>query len=513
MLYPIGIQNFESILQGGFAYVDKTELIYRLASTGKYYFLSRPRRFGKSLLVSTMETYFLGKKDLFKGLAIENLEKDWTEYPVLHLDLSGKEYNAIEDLDVTLDQHLNAWESALCTHKRYPMADARFKDIIDTAYEKTGKPVVILIDEYDKPLLDTAGNEPLRDAIRSRLQGFYSVMKTRDGKIRFGFLTGITKLGKLSIFSGLNNLNDISMNFRYADICGISENDLHAYFDESVREMADANGMTKEECYAKLKDYYDGYHFSHNSPDIYNPFSLLSSLYQQEFRDYWYETGTPTFVVKALKRGQFNLEDLTLEGVPAFVLGGVNADDSDPVPVLYQSGYLTIKSYDNQTQEYTLRYPNQEVERGFMQGLANIYVPSARYNSPFAVRKFADDFKKGDAEGLMKRFDAFFADADYEIVGGAELYFQNTMYVMCKLMGQYVQVERHTSNGRMDIVVQTDKYIYILELKMDASADEALQQIEDKGYARPYAADSRKLFKIGISFSSKTRRIEEWIIR
>ena len=513
MLYPIGIQNFESIRQGGFAYVDKTELIYRLASTGKYYFLSRPRRLGKSLLVSTMETYFLGKKELFKGLAIENLEKDWTEYPVLHLDLSGKEYNAIEDLDVTLDQHLSAWESALCTHKRYPMADARFKDIIDTAYEKTGKPVVILIDEYDKPLLDTAGNEPLRDAIRSRLQGFYSVMKTRDGKIRFGFLTGITKLGKLSIFSGLNNLNDISMNFRYADICGISENDLHTYFDESVQEMADANGMTKEECYAKLKDYYDGYHFSRNSPDIYNPFSLLSSLYQQEFRDYWYETGTPTFVVKALKRGQFNLEDLTLEGVPAFVLGGVNADDSDPVPVLYQSGYLTIKSYDNQSMEYTLKYPNQEVERGFMQGLANIYVPSARYNSPFAVRKFADDFKKGDAEGLMKRFDAFFADADYEIVGDAELYFQNTMYVLCKLMGQDVQVERRTSNGRMDILAQTDKYVYIMELKMDASADEALQQIEDKGYARPYAADSRKLFKIGISFSTKTRRIEEWSIR
>ena len=509
-MYPIGIQNFESIRQGGFAYVDKTELIYRLASTGKYYFLSRPRRFGKSLLVSTMETYFLGKKELFKGLAIEKLEKDWTEYPVLHLDLSGKEYNAIEDLDVTLDQHLSAWESALCTHKRYPMADARFKDIIDTAYEKTGKPVVILIDEYDKPLLDTAGNEPLRDAIRSRLQGFYSVMKTRDGKIRFGFLTGITKLGKLSIFSGLNNLNDISMNFRYADICGISENDLHTYFDESVQEMADANGMTKEECYAKLKDYYDGYHFSRNSPDIYNPFSLLSSLYQQEFRDYWYETGTPTFVVKALKRGQFNLEDLTLDGVPAFVLGGVNADDSDPVPVLYQSGYLTIQSYDNQTQEYTLKYPNQEVERGFMQGLANIFVPSARYNSPFAVRKFAEDFKKGDTESLMKRFEAFFADADYEIVGDAELYFQNTMYVMCKLMGQYTQVERHTSNGRMDIVVQTDKYVYIMELKMDASADEALQQIEDKGYAKPFAADPRKLFRIGVGFSSETRRIKEW---
>ena len=510
MLYPIGIQNFESIREGGYVYVDKTHLIHQLATTGKYYFLSRPRRFGKSLLVSTMEDYFQGKKDLFKGLAIEKLEKDWTEYPVLHLDLSGVTYTDENVLNEKMENTLSQWEQTYGIANTFTVDGIRFENIIKTAYSQTGKPVVILIDEYDKPLLDTAGNEPLREAIRSRLQGFYSVMKSQDGKIRFGFLTGITKLGKLSIFSGLNNLNDISMDYRYADICGISEKDLHAYFDESVQEMAEANKMSKEECYARLKEYYDGYHFCEDSEDIYNPFSLLSALNGKRFRDYWYETGTPTFVVKALQRGQFNLEGLTLEGVPAFVLGGVNADDSDPVPVLYQSGYLTIQSYDNQTQEYTLKYPNQEVERGFMQGLANIFVPSARYNSPFAVRKFAEDFKKGDTESLMKRFEAFFADADYEIVGDAELYFQNTMYVMCKLMGQYVQVERHTSDGRMDIVVQTDKYVYIMELKMDASADEALQQIEDKGYAKPFAADPRKLFRIGVGFSSETRRIKEW---
>ena len=350
--------------------MDKTDLIHQLASTGKYYFLSRPRRFGKSLLVSTMEAYFQGKKELFKGLALEKLEKDWTAYPVLHLDLSGKTYNKAEDLEITLDQHLRQWEKDCGIAARYPEPDARFKDVIDTLYEKTGKPVAILIDEYDKPLLDSAGNETLRESYRSRLQGFYSVMKTRDGKIRFGFLTGITKLGKLSIFSGLNNLKDISMDHRYVDICGISEDDLHACFDESVREMAEANGLSKEECYAKLKDRYDGYHFSRNSADIYNPFSLLNALDQQEFRDYWYETGTPTFVVKALKRGQFNLEDLTLEGVPASALTGVNADDSDPIPVLYQSGYLTIQSYDERWERYSLKYPNKEVERGFMEGLA-----------------------------------------------------------------------------------------------------------------------------------------------
>ena len=512
MLYPIGIQNFESLRQGGFAYVDKTDLIYRIASTGRYYFLGRPRRFGKSLLVSTMEAYFQGKKELFKGLAIEKLEKDWTEYPVLHLDWSGATYTSQEIFDEKMELALRQWEKEYAVKNDFKTDSVRFKTIIDAAYEKTGKPVVILIDEYDKPILDSAGNEPLREAYRSRLQGFYSVMKSQDGKIRFGFLTGITKMGKLSIFSGLNNLKDISMDHRYVDICGISEDDLHIYFDESVQEMADANGLSKEECYAKLKDYYDGYHFCENSADIYNPFSLLNALDSQRFKDYWYETGTPTFVVKALRNGKFNLEDLTLDGVPASALTGVNADDSDPMPILYQSGYLTIQSYNEQTEEYSLKYPNKEVERGFMEGLANIYVPSARYNSPFAVRKFAEDFKKGDAEGLMKRFEAFFADADYEIAGDAELYFQNTMYVMCKLMGQYVQVERHTSNGRMDIVVQTDKYVYIMELKMDATADEALKQIEDKGYAKPFAADPRQIFKIGVAFSKQTRRIEEWKI-
>ena len=350
--------------------MDKTELIYQLASTGKYYFLSRPRRFGKSLLVSTMEAYFQGKKELFKGLAIENLEKDWTEYPVLHLDLSGVTYSDENILNEKMESTLSQWEQKYGIANTFTVDGIRFENIIKTAYEKTGKPVVILIDEYDKPLLDSAGNESLREAFRNRLQGFYSVMKSQDGKLRFGFLTGVTKLGKLSIFSGLNNLNDISMNFRYADICGISEKDLHAYFDESVREMAEANGISQEECYAKLKDYYDGYHFCEESEDIYNPFSLLNALNGQRFRDYWYETGTPTFVVKALRSGKFNLEDLTLEGVPVSALGGVNADDSDPVPVLYQSGYLTIQSYDERWQSYTLKYPNKEVERGFMECLA-----------------------------------------------------------------------------------------------------------------------------------------------
>ena len=492
--------------------MDKTELIYQLATTGKYYSLSRPRRFGKSLLVSTMEAYFRGKKELFHGLAIEKLEKDWTEYPVLHLDLGGKTYRNEEDLEITLNQHLLQWEQDFDSKALYTEPDARFKDIIDTACKKTGRQVVILVDEYDKPIMDSLENRSLRDAFRSRLSGFYSVMKSRDGKLRFGFLTGVTKLGKLSIFSGLNNLKDISMDYRYADICGISEADLHGYFTESVRELADATRLSEDACYAKLKDYYDGYHFCEGSEDIYNPFSLLSTLDSHRFNDYWYETGTPTFVAKALAKGKYNLENLTLDKVPSTVLSGINIEDIDPVTLLYQSGYLTIQSYEDRIRMYVLKYPNQEVERGFMDCLSKVYMPTLNYTSPFAVYKFVEDFEKGDAESLMRRFEAFFADADYKIVGDAELYFQNTMYVMCKLMGQYTQVERHTSNGRIDIVVQTDKYVYVLELKMDASADEALRQIEDKGYAKPFAADPRKLFKIGVGFSSRTRQIKEWKI-
>ena len=311
MLYPIGIQNFEKLRQGGFAYVDKTDLVYQIVCTGGYYFLSRPRRFGKSLLLSTMEAYFQGKKELFEGLAIENLEKDWTEYPVLHLDLGGKEYKSLEDLDARLDRHLGLWESLLDCPKRYPMADARFSDIIDAAYRKYGKPVVILVDEYDKPIVDNLNKDELKEAFRSRLSGFYSVMKAQDGKIRLGFLTGITKIGQLSIFSGLNNLKDISLDPRYADLCGISGNDLHRCFDPSVLELAQANQLSKEEGYARLKTLYDGYLFAPGSMGVYNPFSLLNTLDIKIFNEYWYSTGMPAFLSQALKQTQYDISKLT----------------------------------------------------------------------------------------------------------------------------------------------------------------------------------------------------------
>ena len=311
MLYPIGIQNFEKIRKDGYVYVDKTALIHRLATTGTYYFLSRPRRFGKSLLVSTMEAYFKGKKDLFKGLAMEQLEKEWREYPVLHLDLNGSKYMNPEDLNVLLTQHLDNWESEYSVTARYNDLEARFKDVIDGAYEKTGKQVVILIDEYDKPIVNNLGNEVLSDYYRKTLQGFYSVLKAKDGRIRFGFLTGVSKIGKLSVFSGLNNLTDISIEPEYSDICGISGNELHKYFEESVTELAVANQLSVDGCYSKLKDMYDGYHFSEESDGMYNPFSLLSTFRSRKFKEYWFETGTPTLLVNVMKQTSFDVTTLS----------------------------------------------------------------------------------------------------------------------------------------------------------------------------------------------------------
>ena len=514
MLYPIGIQNFESLRKGGFTYVDKTDLIYQLASTGRYYFLGRPRRFGKSLLLSTMEAYFQGKKELFQGLALENLEKDWTQYPVLHLDLGGKTYDKPEDLEIILDIHLRQWEKDCDMTAPYPEPDARFRMIIDTAYEKTGKPVVILIDEYDKPIVDNLENNELKEAFRRRLSGFYSVMKAQDGKIRLGFLTGITKMGQLNIFSGLNNLQDISMDPRYVDLCGISENDLHRYFDASVQELAVANRLSKDDCYAKLAQLYDGYHFSENSIGIYNPFSLLNTLSSKRFMEYWYGTGTPTFLTVALKQTGYDigaLIDNEVEATPS-KLTEVDSYKADPVPLLYQAGYLTIKDYDPVFDICRLGFPNQEVKNGFLRMQLHYYVADQSIDSNVLIARLYRALTAGNPEEMMKLLDGLFANQNYQIQGDAEKNVQYAMSIIFDLLSQHVHTERQTSNGRIDLLLENKDYIYIIELKIDATADEALKQIEEVGYARPFTADPRKLFKIGVSFSTKTRRIEEWKI-
>ena len=511
MLYPIGIQDFEKIRRDGFVYVDKTALIYKLThGSGRYCFLSRPRRFGKSLLVSTMEAYFRGRKDLFEGLAVASLEKEWKEYPVLRIDLSGKSYTSPTDLQQHLDLQLTGMETTYGIDKQYDSADLRFQRIIEAAYAKTGLRVVILIDEYDKPIIDNLGNEALADVFRSQLQGFYSVMKSKDGFIRFGFLTGVSKIGKLSVFSGLNNLVDISLDTPYADICGISEAELKAYFGDSVKALAEANRLSEEACYQKLALWYDGYHFSEESEGVYNPFSLLNTFSSLRFREYWFQTGTPSFLVRYLSNGDYDLNDVSGVKASSFDLSGVNAVRPNIISLLYQTGYLTIQDYDSRIDRYTLVYPNKEVEDGFLDALSEYFTPVVKSKSSLSVDKFIEDIRSGAVEMLMRRFSAFFADMDYQIMGDDELYFQNTMYVMLKLMGQQVEVERHTSNGRIDALIQTDKYVYILELKRDKNPDDALDQIDEKGYDWPFAADQRKVFKIGANFSTRTHRLENW---
>ena len=511
MLYPIGIQDFESLRTGGYLYIDKTALIYKLQSEGKYYFLSRPRRFGKSLLISTMEAYFLGKKELFKGLAMEQLEQDWTVYPILHLDLNTRNYIDIDSLTEELNRHLEMWESIYGDQYKGRKVEERFYHIVRLASEKTGQKVVILIDEYDKPLLNSIGNPELQDAYRSQMKAFYSVMKTQDKYIKFGFITGVTRFSKVSIFSDLNNFTDISMDPRYVEICGITEKEIHDHLDAEVEELAIANDLTKEECYAQLKEYYDGYHFRQNSVGVYNPFSLLNTLSSKEFSDYWFETGTPTFLVEILKKTNYNLNDITRTRVTGDVLGNISDMYVNPIPVIYQSGYLTIKGYDKRFETYHLGFPNREVEKGFVKYLSRSFSRLGIDNS-FSIDNFVLELESGKVESFMRRMESLFADNDYRVQGNQELYFQNVLYVFFKLLGFYVEVERPTSDGRMDMIVKTDDYIYIFEFKLDKSADEALQQIEDKGYALPFAADPRRLYKIGVNFSSERRCIGEWKI-
>lgn len=513
MRYPIGIQNFEKIRTEGYAYVDKTAIVYRLVQEGTYYFLSRPRRFGKSLFLSTLRAYFEGKRELFEGLAIAKLEKEWKSYPVLHLDLNARDYSGVDSLLAELNRHLEVWEKEYGDEFRERATEERFLQIIKKVYDQTGKRVVILVDEYDKPLLQTIDDPETQNQIRRKLKPFYGVLKTMDEYIQFAFLTGVTKFGKVSVFSDLNHLMDISLDKDYVDICGISETELRRYFDNSIADLATANNMTKDECYARLKHDYDGYHFQPNTVGIYNPFSLLNTLARKQFKDYWFETGTPTILVRQLQKTDYPLEDLTREEITTDTLNSIDVMNENPLPLIYQSGYLTIKDYDSRFDVYTLGFPNREVEEGFVKFIYPFYAPKTKNKSGFSVTAFVKDVESGNAESFMRRLEALFADGNYQIIGDEEIYFQNTLYVFFKLLGFYVDVERHTTDGRMDILMQTSEYIYLMELKKDQSAAIALQQIEDKGYAIPFAADPRHLFKIGINFNTTTRKIDDWTIR
>lgn len=512
MLYPIGIQNFEKLRNDGCVYVDKTALMYKMVKEGNYYFLSRPRRFGKSLLISTLEAYFLGKKELFEGLAVAELEKDWVEYPVLHLDLNTEKYDSIEVLNNKLSGTLKLWEEQYGRDESEKSLPMRFEGIIRRAKEKTGRNVVILVDEYDKPMLQAIGNEELQKAYRDTLKSFYGALKSMDGCIRFALLTGVTKFGKVSVFSDLNNLKDISMSQYYYNICGITEEELHHYFDEEIEQLARTNNQTKDEAYEKLKEEYDGYHFTYDTPGMYNPFSILWTLSERRYGSYWFETGTPSFLVELLQKSDYNLEQMANVEADSDMLGSIFNDDN-PIPVIYQSGYLTIKSYDNRFGIYKLGFPNREVEDGFMKYLLKYYTAKKNSNSAFEISRFVADIESGNAEGFMQRLQSFFAGAKFDqIAKDTENWFQNVVFIVTTLCGLYIEAEHQTSNGRIDLVMKTDKYVYVMELKYDGTPEEALRQIDDKGYALPWQADGRKVIKVGANFSSELRRLSGWVI-
>ena len=511
-LYPVGIQNFEKIRRDGYCYIDKTALVYQLVKTGSYYFLSRPRRFGKSLLVSTLEAYFQGKKELFEGLDIHELEKEWKQYPVIHLDLNAKKFDTEEDLIRLIDRQLLVYEEEYGSVPTDVTIDDRFVSLIRNAAAKAGERVVILVDEYDKPMLQAIGNDTLQSEYRNTLKAFYGVLKSMDGYIKFALLTGVTKFGKVSVFSDLNNLMDLSRDHRYFDICGISGEELLRDFGEDIQELAAANGQTFEQACDQLKTDYDGYHFCPDSPGMYNPFSILNTFAKKTYGSYWFETGTPTYLVELLKKSNYDLEEMSHVETDADILDSIFTDDN-PIPVIYQSGYLTIKGYDKRFGIYTLGFPNREVEEGFMNFLLPFYSAVSKTRSPFEIKRFVTDVESGDIDGFMERLQSFLADCPYELAKDIKLHYQNVLFIVFRLAGLYTKVEYHTSRGRIDLVLQTDSYVYVMEFKLDGSAEQALQQIEDKQYALPFAKDSRKVYTIGVNFSSKTRNIDRWIVQ
>ena len=528
MKYPIGIQDFEKIIEGNYVYVDKTALIYRLVTEGNIYFLSRPRRFGKSLLVSTLEAYFKGRKDLFKGLAIDELETEWAEYPVFHLDFNGSNFTKPNVLEEVIEKFLSDQEDIYGRNPNSKDTGDRFKDILKVAHQKTGKRAVVLIDEYDKPLLDvldtaistTIGGENrlLEDHHRNILKGFYSVFKAADADLQFVLLTGVTKFSQVSVFSGFNQPEDISMSRDFEALCGITEEELYHYFAEPIVKLAERYKTTTDEMKERLKRHYDGYHFSDELTDIYNPFSILNACKSCSIADYWFKTGTPTYLIRLLNHTFENLNELTGKYYDPSQFIDYKADMEKPLPMIYQSGYLTIKDCDMEMGTFLLDFPNNEVKKGFVTLVANNYLQSEKDSGSWA-RDIVGALKIGDLEQLHKLLTSFLADIPYtmrrkETERERERYFHYTFYLLMRMVSCYtVYTEKQQSEGRVDCIVETPNYVYIFEFKLDGTVDEALQQIEDKGYARPYEADSRKLFKVGTVFSSETGTINEFKVK
>ena len=527
MKYPIGIQSFESLREDGFVYVDKTALIYDMVQQGKVYFLSRPRRFGKSLLVSVLENYFLGRRELFEGLEMERLEKEWKRYPVFHVDFNLGNNRNIGSLDEALNLSLRKWERLYGVECEAQDYGRRFCAILEAAHAQTGLRCVVLVDEYDKPLLDVMDmgiqvdsqgqSVSLETYNREMLRAFYSTFKSADPHLKFVLLTGVTKFSQVSVFSGFNQPDDISMNPKYDALCGITDEEIDAYFSDAVQEMAQSYGIGEQQMRQMLKQRFNGYHFSRSLKGVYNPFSLLSTFKSGVMSDYWFSTGTPSYLIRLLRHFNENMDELTSRYYEPQEFVDYKADVERPLPMIYQSGYLTIKDYDPDMQLFRLDYPNDEVKRGFVTLLANNYLDSAQSANSWVVTAVMA-LKQGRLDDFRRQLTSFFASIPYsmrrkENERERERYFHYTFYLLMRLASTYVtHTEQQQSQGRADCVIETDRHVYIFEFKLDSSASEALQQIEAQGYARPYASDSRQVHCIGVSFSSETGTVNDWAV-
>ena len=525
---PIGVQSFHDLRHRGFVYVDKTQYISLLVR-GKQYFLSRPRRFGKSLFLSTLQAYFEGRKDLFEGLALERAEVElaarekreaWVTYPILYLDLNNESYKNEEDLTKILNRHLRYWEKLYGEGDADDSISGRFEGIIKRAYKKTGQQVVFLVDEYDKPLLEAILNPELYEAYRAMLYGLYSNIKNCDPYLRFVFLTGVSRFGKLSVFSGLNSLNDISMDRAYASICGITKEELIANFSQELAALSTELGLSDEDTIAVLKKHYDGYRFSTRNEHVYNPFSLLNVLQKNELSDYWYATGTPTFLVRYLQTQDYFLPDLENDvkmGTSGLLLGPMEA--TSPIPILFQAGYLTILEYIPEEGVYRLGFPNEEVRFGFLKNLLQHYAPHIA-DASTETAAFLREIRTGQVDTFMKRLEGIIAGIPYdniasEVVKYRERDAQVSVYLVFSLMGQFIASEVHNVIGRADAVVHTQEVIYVFEFKLEGNAtpEDALAQIETKGYATPYQHSGKKVIGVGVSFNSDKRNIDSWVTK
>lgn len=519
MKYPIGMQSFDQIIEDGYVYIDKTDMVYSLAHEGKIYFLSRPRRFGKSLLVSTLKNYFLGRKELFKGLKIDGLEKEWKVYPVFHLDFNGGNFTQKGILEKWIGGYISSWEreTGFKTDSEQPLG-MRFIEVLKYVHEQSGNRAVVLVDEYDKPILDVLDvDRNLEEEHRNILKGFYSVFKGADEHLQFVFLTGVTKFSQVSVFSGFNQPKDISMHGKYEALCGITQEELDATFREPIENMAKVYRCSYEEMRERLKAQYDGYHFSDLMTDIYNPFSLLNAFDAERISDYWFKSGTPSYLIRLLSHSNENMNDITGKYYAPKEFIDYKADVEQPLPMIYQSGYLTIKEFDIDFGLFLLDYPNKEVKEGFLSLIASKYFNNGDMIYPW-IREAAVFLRKGDTEGFRTGLTSFLASIPYtmrrkENECERERYFHYTFYLIMRLISVYtVYTEKVQSQGRVDCIVETPDYVYIFEFKLDGTAEEAMRQIEEKGYAREYESDSRKLYKIGAVFSSETGTIEDWKI-